>query len=234
MSKPRILKRIEQFIHSKLSLDVSTYLSVYRGTETEFKIGNILKLPVHAADSSLLFWGGKAGSRSIFRDVDVPHCDGTYRPDTNVDTIIQKIIATCERNPGSKKGMLKLDEGFSGKGNALVYLEKVQEAIKNNSQNVKEQVKDALENAKFFGESECWASYSKQIALIGAIFELFVEIEEIDLMTTSPSVQVYIDLDGNVEVVSTHEQILQDQHYLGCEFPAYRPYRKEIANYSFK
>lgn len=79
MNRPRLLNRIKKFINSKLSPDVSTYLSVYRGTETEFKIGSVLKLPVHAADSSLLFWGGKAGSRSIFKTVNVPHCDGTYK-----------------------------------------------------------------------------------------------------------------------------------------------------------
>lgn len=78
LSRPRILGRIQKFIDSKKSSSITPYLSVYRGTEMEFKVGDILRLPVHAADSSLLFWGGKAGSRSIFQNVQVPHCDGTY------------------------------------------------------------------------------------------------------------------------------------------------------------
>jgi hypothetical protein len=160
-----------------------------------------------------------------------------------LDVIIQKIITICQGKSASKRGVLKLDNGFSGNGNALVNLENVQEAIRINSEFVGEEVKSALENAKFFGESESWVSYSRQIALIGAIFELFVETQETDIMTTSPSVQMYIDLQGNVDVLSTHEQILKDQKYLGiyinfkfigCEFPAYRPYRKEITDYSFK
>ena len=78
LNKPRVLKRIKNFISQKLSPHLGTHLSVYRGTEAEFKISDILKLPIHAADVSLLFWGGKAGSRSIFKIVNVPHCDGTY------------------------------------------------------------------------------------------------------------------------------------------------------------
>lgn len=130
------------------------------------------------------------------------------------------MIKVCERNQKSTKGMLKLDEGFSGKGNAMVRLEKIHAAImdKNNiyySAIVTEKVMESFKNARFFGESETWESFSKQISIIGAIFELFVEFKDSNFPTTSPSVQVYIDLQGNVEVISTHEQILDNQHYIG-------------------
>ena len=114
--------------------------------------------------------------------------------------------------------MLKLDEGFSGKGNAMIHLENIHAAIldkdnQNYSTVLIENVMESFRNARFFG-SETWESYSREISIIGAIFELFVEFED-TCLTTSPSVQVYIDLQGNVEVISTHEQILDNQHYIG-------------------
>ena len=116
--------------------------------------------------------------------------------------------------------MIKLDEGFSGKGNALVNLKEVQAEILKMRTNIDTycvyaKVVQALKKAQYFNETETWESFSRQISLIGAIFELFIEPEKSDLLATSPSVQVYIDLQGKVEIISSHEQILQDQHYIG-------------------
>ena len=62
---------------------------------------------------------------------------------------------------------------------------------------------------------------------MGAIFELFVEGEDIK----SPSVQVVVNEDFSVNVLSTHEQILDNQVYVGCRFPADEAYRKELMQY---
>ena len=45
----------------------------------------------------------------------------------------------------------------------------------------------------------------------------------------SPSVQLSITPAGDVEIVSTHDQMLDGQRYVGCRFPAERPYAEPIA-----
>ncbi len=54
---------------------------------------------------------------------------------------------------------------------------------------------------------------------------------------TSPSVQCYIDGDGSVKVISTHEQILggpDGQVFLGCKFPAKEIYRSKLQEYGLR
>ena len=53
------------------------------------------------------------------------------------------------------------------------------------------------------------------VPTMGILAEVWIEN-----VTTSPSVQVYISPHGKVEVISTHEQILDGQIYLGCQCPA--------------
>jgi hypothetical protein len=76
---------------------------------------------------------------------------------------------------------------------------------------------------------------------MGAIFELFIECPDSDSsscttrlrqeVVTSPSVQVVINEDSSISVLSTHGQILDDQVYHGCEFPCSRDYREQLMEY---
>jgi len=50
----------------------------------------------------------------------------------------------------------------------------------------------------------------------------------------SPSCQGCIDLNGNVQLLSTHEQVLQGHVYLGCTFPCNSDYRKQIQDYTMR
>jgi hypothetical protein len=58
---------------------------------------------------------------------------------------------------------------------------------------------------------------------MGALGESWVEG-----VSTSPSCQVYITPDAQVEIVSTHEQILDGQVFMGCEFPCKDGYRAQL------
>jgi hypothetical protein len=229
LQRPRLLKRIQGFLEgSKLreSSSFSQSLSVYRGTEAEFELGAKLGLGVHASQPQFLHWGGKAGSRLCFLKTGVPHADGTYAAEKDVDKLIDDILVVCLRNPASRKGMVKLDEGFSGKGNAALNLSELSDFIKARGKDLDAQERQkarslvikALETARFYSLTESWPSFLKQIPQVGAIFELFIETPHGDPVVTSPSVQVCIEDLGNVEILSTHEQILDSQHFIGMSF----------------
>jgi len=84
-----------------------------------------------------------------------------------------------------------------------------------------------MEHLRFQASAETWENFSSRIPELGAIVEGFIEGEE----KRSPSVQGYITPTGEVEILSTHDQILggpDGQIYLGCKFPADEAYRLRL------
>ena len=71
--------------------------------------------------------------------------------------------------------------------------------------------------------NDVWEHFRQGIPKMGALGEAWVEG-----VSTSPSCQVYITPDAQVEIVSTHEQILNGQVFLGCEFPCKDGYRAQL------
>jgi len=130
--------------------------------------------------------------------------------------------------------VVKLNEGFSGKGNAVIDLRAIQGLCTSDSTTGSVQLRlatqKALETMDFCCHGRTWEDFSSEIRHMGAIFELFVEGDTI----SSPSVQVVVNEDFSVDVLSTHEQILDNQVYVGCRFPADEAYRKELMLYGKK
>ena len=92
---------------------------------------------------------------------------------------------------------------------------------------------DASLKPCFQSATETWANFSGRIPELGAIVEAFVE----GIEKRSPSVQGYIKPSGEVEILSTHDQILggaDNQIYLGCYFPAAADYRLQLQELGIK
>jgi hypothetical protein len=110
--------------------------------------------------------------------------------------------------------VIKLNDGFSGQGNAVVDL-----AGPNGS---------LLDSPVVFcAEEESWPSFAAKIASGGAVVEELLDVPGM----VSPSVQLRILPGGTPLVLSTHSQVLggpNRQVYLGCRFPADAAYRGQI------
>lgn len=89
--------------------------------------------------------------------------------------------------------------------------------------------RDAHRTMYFCSPIETWKTFVPKIYIFGAIAELFVENA-----TASPSVQCAIDSSGQVEILSTHEQVLQGQTYKGCVFPANDGYNQLLQTYGHR
>jgi len=61
---------------------------------------------------------------------------------------------------------------------------------------------------------------------MGAIAEEFYEGED----PKCPSVQGCISMNGKVQLLSTHEQVMNGHVYQGCLFPARDIYRSQYTN----
>jgi hypothetical protein len=231
----------------------SIVMMIWHATEYEDRLAKLFGLPYYSAspEQSLAF-GTKQGSRSIFQRLGIPCADGTYKEDRDWGDLCQSIWRVLLRNPGATKGVVKLAEGFSGMGNAVLDLTQVQERLQtlhttSTTSTSKDYSSDvelehlttlAFENGTF--QRRTWADYREEIPVMGCIFELFIDDDDLPESTrktglvTSPSVQGVIDETGRVSVLSTHEQVLDDQVYLGCEFPCKAEYRLKLLEYGKK
>lgn len=222
LERPRLLARIKQALRPN-----SSYMVCFNSTPLEQALSVQLDIPLLAADPTLLHFGTKSGSRQTFEDCGIPHPDGSALLWT-VSDLIQAAAELWDRNRDLHRIVIKLNEGFSGEGNAILSLDR---SLANASvANKATFIAETLPHIQFESETESWEHYSDRIPELGAIVESFVEGET----KRSPSVQGQINPDGTVEILSTHDQILggpSQQIYLGCHFPADESYRLAIQDY---
>jgi hypothetical protein len=173
-------------------------------TEDEQRLAVELGLPIYGSNPRLNWLGTKKGSRRVFAEEGVPHPAG-LEVDSRADlpAAFGELLAR-----GARGAVLKLDAGVSGLGNALVDLERDAIVLEDTEQTL-EGYLDALDDE-------------------GGIVEERIVGEGL----RSPSAQLRISPAGQVDVMSTHDQVLGGPHgqtYFGCHFPADQEYAKRIA-----
>ncbi|KPQ35749.1 MAG: hypothetical protein HLUCCA11_09280 [Phormidesmis priestleyi Ana] len=223
LARPRLIRRIREKIKP-----AEAYMTCYNSTELEQALSLALGLPLLAVNPDLLYWGTKGGSRQIFTECKLPLPDGSDLTH-DIDTLSDATAALWERQPGLKRIVIKLNEGFSGEGNALFSLAALAQVApgKANHDERVAAIKAELPKLRFQCNSETWASFRQKIEVLGAIAEAFIEGEE----KYSPSVQGRVTPHGEVEILSTHDQVLggpDGQIFLGCTFPAAESYRMAL------
>ncbi len=223
LERPRLLERIRQALRYD-----KAFMVCYNSSDLEAELSVKLDVPLYAAAPDLQIWGSKSGSRQIFAQSGVPHPDGSERV-WNQKDLAQVACDLWERQPTLQRMVVKLNEGISGEGNALLDLRPIMNVAPgqaSSSQRVAA-ISDRFATLRFQSSQEKWENFSGRISELGAIVEAFVEGEN----KRSPSVQGRITPSGEVEIVSTHDQILggpDGQIYLGCRFPADESYRLQL------
>ncbi|MDJ0725414.1 MAG: peptide ligase PGM1-related protein [Prochloraceae cyanobacterium] len=223
LERPRLIERIKRALRPGKS-----YMVCYNSTVLEQELSLKLEIPLLAASPRLLYWGSKSGSREIFAEAKIPHPDGSIKL-ACVDDLILAATSLWERQPNLKRMVVKLNEGFSGEGNAILDLQAIKDyapGLASHSQRLIT-IKNCLSDLRFQAPEETWEKFSAKLVKLGGIVEAFIEGDN----KRSPSFQGYITPKGEVEALSTHDQILggpDGQIYLGCRFPAAESYRLQI------
>jgi hypothetical protein len=217
LARPRLMQRIRDEI-----ADLSrAHITCFNSTAIERTLAVRLGLPLNSVDPVLNVLGTKSGSREVFRAAGVDLPDG-FENLRSVDDIARSLSELQQRNPGLKRAVIKLNDGFSGEGNSVFRYDAVDYTTD------KDRIEAALDTVvKFEAPNETWPSFSGKYAEMGGVVEAFVEGDE----KMSPSVQCRVNAIGEPQAISTHDQVLggpTGQVFLGCTFPAADAYRLQI------
>jgi hypothetical protein len=218
VDNPDLLREIK----SAIRYPNAAHLSCFNATEYERTLAVQLGTPMYACDPDLAHLGNKTMSRQIFREVGLDVPDG-FEELRDTDDLVSALIAIHQRNPTRSSAVIKLNEGFSGEGNALVSLSGLSEATDVRAE-VRRRLRDELH---YEAEDESWEEYESKMLEMGGIAESFIGGKK----KRSPSVQMRIDPLDHVQLVSTHDQVLggpSGQVYEGCTFPAQAAYRMDL------
>ena len=219
LNRPRLIERIRQSIPQ----GHVAHIASFNTTAYERTLAVRLGLPIYGCDPSLVYLGTKSGSRRLFMKagIDVPPGSENL---CCYDDIVHAVAGLKDMYPHLRKAVIKLNDGFSGDGNAILeYPDHISPKemfnwIHHNLLNEIKPVAKELTTALFL----------EKFNLMEGIVEAFVEGD----VKTSPSVQCRINPLGEVDIVSTHDQVLageNEQVFVGAHFPASPEYRAEIA-----
>jgi hypothetical protein len=225
LERPRLMERIRALIPDP----DRAHLVPYNTTELERDLAVRLGIPMYGADPRHFPLGTKSGCRRIFEEEGVPHALGVENL-SSVDEVVDAIADMRGRKPAIGQVIVKLNEGASGDGNALVDLSDVPEP---GSADERDTIRRAVEGMKFESQIATLENYVHKLAERGGVVEEFLQGKVVE----SPSVQMRATPLGDVEILSTHDQLLggpTGQGYLGCVFPANPGYASTITREAAK
>jgi len=225
LERPRLIDHIRSLI---LDFD-RAHLVPYNTTTLERDLAIRLGIPMYGADPKFFPFGTKSGSRRIFAEEGVPYPLGVENL-SSLDEVAQAIAGMRREKPALRQVLVKLNEGVSGEGNALVDLEKL--PAPGDAAEL-DQIQERLRAMKFELEDATFDEYVHKLNQRGGIVEERITGEEF----RSPSAQMRVTPLGKVERLSTHDQVLggtTGQTYLGCRFPADQSYAASIMHEAAK
>ncbi len=117
LERPRLLAKIAARIPNR----DHCHLIPYNTTSLERDIALTLGIPMYGADPRLAELGSKTGCRRLFAEENVPHPLGAEDLHS-LDEITDAILQMLAKRPTMTEVIVKLNEGVSGAGNALVDL----------------------------------------------------------------------------------------------------------------
>jgi hypothetical protein len=219
LDRPRLMETIRKNI---TNLETA-HLTCFNITPLEKTLAVQLGIPLFGTDPDKFYEGSKSGGRKTFRESGVNFPDG-FEDLCTKDEVIKALASLKKNNPALRKAVVKVNDGFSGDGNAIYSYPEV--SIDNKlektlattfSEHFRTVAKDLSENLFF-----------EKFASMGGVVETFLEGE----IKMSPSVQCVINPNKTIDVVSTHDQLLggdDGQIFLGAIFPADESYNISLA-----
>ena len=219
LSRPHVMKRIQR----EVARTGRAMIFPFNVSSLEMELAVQLGVPVYGPDPGLDRWGTKIGSRTIFMEEGVNHPVGVEGIST-INELTSGIEKIRKQHPWVNRVIVKLDRAVSGLGNATIDIEGVTD---------RDDIVAAIRNlTPEDGESDA-PTYLGELRTGGGIVEELIAGDQF----RSPSVQLRNSPLGEVEIISTHDQVLggpTGQMFLGCRFPTDPAYVRAISEEAMK
>jgi hypothetical protein len=219
--RPRMIERIK----SEILDPERAHIVCFNSSPYERTLAVRLGIPLHSVDPALAHLGTKSGCRKTFREAGVALPFG-FEDLSTPQEMAEGLATIKKQDPKARRAVVKLNEGFSGEGNAVFRYNELDPDQPEHE--LARRILDRLPtDLKFEAPHEDWPSFSAKYREMQGVVEAFVEGD----VKMSPSVQCRVNAIGEPQVISTHDQVLggpTGQVYLGCTFPAADDYRLDI------
>jgi hypothetical protein len=229
LERPRLIEHIRSLIVDPDQAHLVPYNTTFMERDLALRLG----IPMYGADPKHFPLGTKSGCRRIFAECGVPHPLG-HEDLQSLDEVVHAILKMRAQKPDITQVLIKLNEGVSGEGNALVDLAGLPQSGPARDEAAEhDAIAERLRAMRFELESLTYADYVAKLNERSGIVEERIQGQEFK----SPSVQLRVNPLGKLEVLSTHDQLLggpSGQSYLGCVFPANQEYAAMITREAVK
>lgn len=223
LDRPPLIERIRSLIPDP----TRAHFVPFATTSMERELALALGIPMYGADPKHLGFGTKSGCRKLFAEEGVPHPAG-HEDLRSEDDIVESVRALTANNPSLRQVYAKHDEGIGGMGNAVIDLSSLV-----TDREDRDAILRCVRDMRFELPGPTYESFISELAKQGGVVEEKVVGEEV----RSPSVQMRITPLGEVELLSTHDQVLggpSGQLYFGCRFPADPAYAPVISEQAMR
>ncbi|MCB0729005.1 MAG: peptide ligase PGM1-related protein [Ignavibacteria bacterium] len=219
LDRPRLIGRIKDLITDPKS----THLTCYNITPLEKSLAVKLGIPLFGTDPAMFYEGSKSGGRKTFRECGIDMPDGNEDLKT-IEDIAGSLARLKRANPAIRKAVVKMNDGFSGDGNAIYRYPEltIDDSLE---KNILETIYD---NLRPVAKNLSIKVFLEKFNEMEGIVEEFLEGE----IKVSPSVQCVIGTSDKIEIASTHDQLLggdDGQIFVGAIFPADEEYATTLA-----
>jgi len=223
LERPKLIDRISSLITDKDRAHLVPFMTTWADRELAMRLG----IPMYGADPADAHFGTKTEGRQIFAEVGIPHPAGREGLSSKEDVAVA-IASLRAANRDIAAVVIKHDEGVPGFGNATVRLSSLPEQ---GDASEHDEIMAELDALKIAVPGESTAEYFEVLEQEGGIVEELTEADDL----RSPSVQLRITPLGDVELLSTHDQILggeSGQLFIGSRFPADPAYATLISTHA--
>jgi len=216
LERPRLIQHLKSLIPDP----DRAYMVPFNTTELERELALNIGIPILGADPKFASFGTKSGAKKVFRDVGVP-CPAGVEDLNSIDEALAAIAQIRSENPGVEKVLVKTNQGVSGLG--IIKLDLGGLPAPGDQREIAQldlRLKESLDPAAY-GE------YEARLQRAGGVVEEQISGTEI----RSPSVQLFLTPLAEVQILSTHDQLLggeEGHNYVGCRFPADTSYALSI------
>jgi len=222
----KLLKRppLLDVIRKRIGPPERAHMVPFITTGLERDLALRLGVPIYGANPKYAHLGTKSGCRGLFSECNVSHPFGFENLKSRDD--LRRALAELKKaRPECQQAMVKHDEGVSGAGNACIEVA----AIDPESD---ASLDEAIDTMVLEAHDLTHQEYLVKLEA-GGILEERVHGKEL----RSPSAQLRITPLREVQLISTHDQLLagpSGQKFTGCLFPADERYAALIADESLR